>query len=136
MNTSLELIIIRGVPGSGKTTKAKEYKDHFHVEADMYFIDKDGRYVFDREKLRDAHEWCMASCRKALQEGQSVVVSNTFIRRWEVKPYVAMAKKYGAKLSVIEVSGMWKNEHGVPDETVERMRFNYESFNVGDFDDH
>jgi hypothetical protein len=33
-------------------------KDYCHKEADMYFIDENGKYKFDVTKLRDAHDWC------------------------------------------------------------------------------
>lgn len=33
------IVLIRGVPGSGKTTKAKaEYPDHELIEADQFFM--------------------------------------------------------------------------------------------------
>ena len=51
-----ELIIIRGIPGSGKTTMAKSYQGYSHYEADMFFM-KDGVYNFDRAKIKNAHNW-------------------------------------------------------------------------------
>jgi uridine kinase len=55
------LILVRGAPGSGKSTFVKNYMKDLtrrfaHYEADMYFIDKDGEYRFDGSKIKRAHE--------------------------------------------------------------------------------
>ena len=50
-----ELILLRGVPGCGKSTLAKLLvgdKDYCHKEADMYFIDGKGNYNFDPSKIK------------------------------------------------------------------------------------
>lgn len=48
MNINRELLLIRGLPGSGKTTMAKQYAQigYVHCEADQYF-ERDGEYRFD-----------------------------------------------------------------------------------------
>jgi len=51
-----QLILLRGLPGSGKSTFAN-LLGGIHVEADQYFI-QDGEYKFDASKLKQAHNWC------------------------------------------------------------------------------
>ncbi len=80
MTTTLTLI--RGLPGSGKSTLAKTFTDATHLEADMYFVDKHGDYHYDATKVRLAHNWCQEETQGALLRGESVVISNTFIRCW------------------------------------------------------
>ncbi len=52
------LYIVRGIPGSGKSTFAKTLGGQ-HYEADMFFIDENGVYNFDFTKIKDAHQWCI-----------------------------------------------------------------------------
>ncbi|MDN3610137.1 ATP-binding protein [Vibrio ostreicida] len=117
----LKLILIRGLPGSGKSTLAKQLKIH-HYEADMYFVDKNGDYLFQPEQLPVAHQWCLNMTRQSLSTHHSVVVSNTFVMKWEMMPYVALAKQYGAQLDVIECHNDFGSVHGVTPETIERMK--------------
>lgn len=122
------LIIIRGLPGSGKSTLAKAYveRGYKHFEADMYFIDKDGQYNFDSSKIRYAHAWCEAMVFNSLLEGSNVVVSNTFVRRWEFKSYITFCNDNNIPYGIIVAQGSYFNIHGVPDEVIKRMRRNWE----------
>lgn len=123
-----KLILIRGLPGSGKTTMAKRMMTPStrHYEADMYFEKHDGSYQFDPKKIKQAHEWCQRKTRAALEAGLDVIVSNTFTQRWEMESYVKMAQELSAKLEVITARGEWKNIHDVPDAAIQRMRDRWE----------
>lgn len=119
-----EIVLIRGVPGSGKTTKARtEYPRHVLCEADMFFEESNG-YKYDHRKIKDAHEYCYNKARKALMMGLDVVVANTFTRTWEMQKYLDLP--YPAK--VVEATGNYDNVHGVPPEIVERMRERFEAY--------
>jgi predicted kinase len=129
-NHDLKLILIRGVSGSGKTTYAKKLIEEdpnlSHYEADMFF-DVDGYYHFDPRQLKDAHSWCQARTEKDLKNGKSVIVSNTFTQKWEIEPYIELAKKYQANVIIKKMTGNYKNIHGVPDDVVERMKARWEN---------
>lgn len=124
----MEMILIRGLPGTGKSTIAKEqYPDHVHLEADMFF-ERDGEYKFDSFKLRDAHRWCRESAREALEQGESVVVANTFVQVREAQPYMDMAEEFGAILKIVVADGDFKNIHEVPKSVTENMKERWEEF--------
>ena len=117
----MKLTLIRGLPGSGKSTKAKQM-DAFHVEADMYFVNRQGTYCFEPTLLPKAHAWCQNCAESALKQGLDVVVSNTFVKQWEMKVYRKMARKHGAELVIEVCREQFGNIHGVPDSVVERMK--------------
>ena len=93
-------IIIRGVSGSGKSSFAKSLaslnSDHCICEADAYFYDKFGNYVFQPELLGQAHNYCKKMFTNALDRNtQLVICSNTNTTRQDCKFYVDEAKKRG-----------------------------------------
>jgi len=128
-----ELTLLRGAPGSGKSTFAKTLGG-LHIEADMFFI-KDGEYKFDYTKIKDAHNDCKRKVHKAMHPSlfrrlfyNTVVVSNTFTQEWEMRFYEIIARKYGYIVFhvVVENRHGGVNEHGVPDNKLEIMRGRFE----------
>jgi tRNA uridine 5-carbamoylmethylation protein Kti12 len=132
-----KLIIIRGIPGSGKTTYAKELQkllktDPVHLEADMFFM-KNKEYCFDYKFLGDAHKWCQSTAAMALFNGIDVIVSNTFIKNKEIKPYYELALRYGAQFEIFNMSGDYGSVHGVPEEVIERMKSNFKAITAEEY---
>ena len=121
------LYLIRGVPGSGKSTFAQSLLDKFVVqrayEADDYFM-QGGEYRFDFNLLEDAHYQCRRNTWLALYEGMSVAVSNTSCAEWEVETYATIARETEANFVSIIVENRHdgKNIHGCPDAKVEQMK--------------
>lgn len=123
------LTIIRGLPGSGKTHMAQRIAHAtraLHFETDHYFESDTGEYKFDPAKLKKAHTWCQQRTKQALKLGWSCVVSNTFTQRWELSPYIDMAKEFGILYEILTATGKWTSIHYVPTATIERMRARWE----------
>lgn len=140
-----ELILVRGLQSSGKTTFAKMLKearerqfdrDAFHYEADDWFRKPDGSYSFNAADLPKAHDWCRNATREALTGKvfpATVIVSNTFSQMWELKPYIEMAEEFGAKLTILTVETTLtddelaaRNANNCPVEAIARVRNRWE----------
>lgn len=121
----MKLILIRGLPGSGKSTQAKQLKNFTHVEADMFF-ELQGKYKFDPTKIKEAHAWCQNKTKLALAEGKDVVVSNTFTQHWEMEKYKQFAQEFKAELEIVTATGNWPNVHGVPETKIQEMKLRWE----------
>lgn len=125
---SKELILLRGIPGCGKSTLAKSLGGR-HIEADMYHINHDGDYDWRPENVKASHKWCQEECEEEMEKGTAkVVVSNTFTQELEMKPYYELSDKYGYTVFslIVENRHGGKNVHNVPEETLEKMRDRFE----------
>lgn len=127
-----ELFLLRGLPGSGKSTLAKMLvgdKDYCHKEADMYFVDREGNYIFKPSDIKNAHKWCQDEVEFLLKyEHSPVVVSNTFTQEWEMETYYKLAEKYGYRVHsiIIENRHGGVNEHNVPEDKLQLMKDRFE----------
>ena len=129
--------LIRGISGSGKTTLARAiYRGEqttVMVAADDYFYEE-GEYRFNPSDLPKAHAMCLDVASSALEEGACVIVHNTFTQRWEMEPYIKLAKDTGSRLVVLSTYDggctdeelAERNSHGVPLDAIRRMRERWE----------
>jgi predicted kinase len=121
------LYIVRGIPGSGKSTFANSL-DCPVFEADMYFMN-DGEYKFEADKLKLAHNWCKLRVEHSMEDDfQKIAVSNTFTQEWEMEAYYEMAKQYGYTVFsvIIENRHGGINQHGVPEDKLQMMKDRFE----------
>lgn len=125
------LFLVRGLPGSGKTSLAnilaagvEAFGDTaFSVATDEFFEDGEGGYNFDPARLEEAHTWCQLRVADAFQDGYEVViVHNTFSQPWEAEPYFKLAEMFGVGVFIIETQNKFPNEHGVPQRAIDNMR--------------
>lgn len=116
---SPRLILIRGLPGSGKSALAANYREGGcrHLEADQFFV-VDGEYRFDPERLCEAHAWCLDQARQALAAGERVCVANTFVTPDELKPYTQLVPDW----DVVEAIHDGRSIHAVPAATLQAMQ--------------
>ncbi|XP_070780347.1 NEDD4-binding protein 2 [Enoplosus armatus] len=135
------LVLLRGAPGSGKSTLARALIEHnpggVKLSTDDYFT-RHGEYRFDPAALGMAHEWNHKRAKEAFERGANpIIIDNTNMQGWEMRPYVVQALKHGYKVLFREPDTWWKNKprelerrtsHYVPVETIRRMLNGYERF--------
>jgi uridine kinase len=120
----MKLIMVRGLPGSGKTTIGKQISksigDSTFMETDQYW--KEDYSDFDVSKLKEAHQWCYNKTKDYFDRKFTVIVANTFTQQWEMQPYIDLAKEYNISIQVITCHGNFGSIHNVPDAVMEKMR--------------
>ncbi|XP_020852897.1 uncharacterized protein LOC110215619 isoform X2 [Phascolarctos cinereus] len=133
------LILLRGLPGSGKTTLSRvllgQNRGGIVFSTDDYFRHRNG-YTYNVRQLGDAHDWNQSRAKKAIDQGRSpVIIDNTNTQAWEMKPYVEMAIGKGYRVEFHEPETWWKfdpdelekrNKHGVSREKIAQMLDHYE----------
>jgi predicted kinase len=131
-----KLTILRGLPGSGKSTWVESNaRDAVVCSADAFFYDAEGVYQFDPAKLGEAHTSCTRALFANMASGAPhVLLDNTCTRRWEYSLAEDMAHQFGYTVEVVTI---WtgeltdqeladRNTHGVPVEIIEAMRAAWE----------
>lgn len=130
-NYTGDLILLRGVPGCGKTTlgrtilKCLSTDEPDVISADDFFIDEKGNYNFDGLRLKEAHIQSEQRCAdKMKNEILRIVVANTFTQEWEMEKYYEMAKRYNYRVFTVIVENRHDgtNVHNVPAEKVKQMK--------------
>ncbi len=124
----MELILIRGIPGSGKSTFADSFHDHTHFETDMFFVQRNGKYIFDPKQLEKAHQWCKNETINAIARQKNIVISNTFIQFWEMEEYLFLGKSAGYSIKIIEMTTRYESVHDIPIETLNKMKNKFEEY--------
>lgn len=140
------MIILRGVPGSGKSTFAKSFISQNGgngkiLSTDDYFmqiIDGVEVYVYNRSLLSEAHNWnqerATFECKK---QTTPLIIDNTFVKKWEAKFYIKLGISYGYSISIKEPNTKWwkerdaskmaeLNSHNVDYFVIKRMIDNWE----------
>jgi tRNA uridine 5-carbamoylmethylation protein Kti12 len=129
MNRQPILYLVRGLPGSGKSSFVRHQLHALtgHFEADMYFRQNlEREYRFDASKLGEAHAWCQEQTRKSLNMACDTWVSNTFTTKKELKPYFQIAKETDSVIVVMTMNGNFGSIHNVPEDTINKMKARFE----------
>lgn len=102
----MKLIILRGYPGSGKTTVGRL----FAQQGLGSFIDHNavlnklvGRDGTDDGRYEEIHQQEQVLTRQALQVGQDTLIARGFTIRSQVEPYLKLAEETGASVHVFRL---------------------------------
>lgn len=143
-------IIMRGLPGSGKSHWVETYILSLPLEkaigvrqrgvfsTDSFFYHED-EYRFDAKKLPEFHQCNLTGFIQALSASEPVVIcDNTNLCHWEYMAYEAAAKALGYQVRIVlvgEPSSLAhqqecakRNRHCVPLAQIQRMAKGFEDF--------
>lgn len=117
MDLSRSLVILRGLPGSGKTSFAKLFKAPV-CSADDYLM-LGGKYIWTHDGAIKAHAACQEKCKRLMIDGTPlIVISNMHVKSRDMRPYTKLAEDFNYKVFSIIVENRHdgKNDHMVTED--------------------
>lgn len=132
MNEEKSLILLRGLPGAGKSRLAKLLSENGKYpvfSVDDYFTDsKTQEYNFDYKKIISRINTAKTVFEKKRNlEPLKFFSDNTFTLSWEMEPYFQIASEFGYTIFVVTVENYHngKNVHSIDDESLKKMASKY-----------
>lgn len=100
------LILIAGLPGTGKTTFAKALArsiDAVHLNSDVIRAGLDYQGIYSLEAKKAVYREMLRQTGLHLLAGRSVIVDATFYKQMLRMPFVRLAARYGVRVKWIEM---------------------------------
>lgn len=130
----MRLTIIRGLPGTGKSTYASDLAlkaGSLFIEADMFRI-RNGRYKFDLDELGTCVGVANAIMRKAASVGADVIVAGVLTKVHTIDDLVKQCRQEApggrVKLRVIRMRKVYGDIHNVPKHVIAKMAEQFEDY--------
>lgn len=136
-----KIVIMRGLPGSGKSTLVNELKGiNLIISADEFRM-QNGKYVYVDEESKRVHNCCLLKFVEALRQDVNVpdracwdhvIIDNTNIRLWEIAPYYRLAEAFDCEVEIVWIQACpevcaRRGVHGVSLDKTVTMSRNFDS---------
>lgn len=121
------LQIVRGIPGSGKSSWTRDHFPGLILENDQFHCHS-CIYEYDESKRGESIALIAEMAELALSHGMDVCIANTFTRRKYIDFYRNMAERYGANFRVMRMKHEFGSVHKVPEAVVDNMRSTFEDY--------
>ena len=138
----MKVVILRGVPGSGKSAYADRLRrEAVKLDRMVQVVSADlshmvgGKYRFDPAKKATAHNDCLNAALDEMQGGDAnlliidntndanlLIIDNTNTTIYEIAPYYRLAEALGHDVEIVRIhcdfeTAMRRNVHDVPRST-------------------
>jgi hypothetical protein len=128
--TGRRVIVLRGMPGSGKTQLFEEYMSNNPEEScwcvsnyDLFY-DDDGNFSYDNTRQDESRARCMENFIEAMNKDyDTIFVNNVNSQLWEYESFITLAKmrEYNVEVWTLPCDGegqlayfQSRNQYGVP----------------------
>lgn len=105
-----QLIIIRGVPGSGKKNLVYHLennindKKEFTIISSQYYYYSNNKYIFDRKNINESYSYSFKNYIDALVDKiHRIYIINNNNKSWMYENYIKLAKEYNYDIKIVEI---------------------------------
>lgn len=127
-----KLIIIRGFPGTGKSTMAnklaiemiKDNKKVSILENESYFL-KNNIKLINEQQIKIASDWVYNEIKNKLKN-ENIIITNVTEKNIEIQKYKKLATQYNADFIVYRLNKIWLNK--CPNDLYNVLKLNFEDY--------
>lgn len=123
-----QMILMQGVPGSGKSCIASIIANHINAKivSNNDYMVRNNKYCFEPARLNECIEKCQKAAEDHARDGWNIVVDNVNAEPFTVDFYFDLAERHNYRVMVIRTSRSSdecfnENIHSVPPQSIINM---------------